>query len=153
LAFITPNLCHDGHDGGEGRTCVDGEPGGLVSTDRFLKTLVRQILESPAYKENGLLIITFDVAAQANEVSELRSPKVARFTGLEMKAPIRPVAPISGPRPAKAATRTASLARIPRRGPARESAGERPHTEVMPDTTTTTVSLRKARRRASAPAQ
>src|SRR5579863_3412071 len=35
--FITPNLCHDGHDGGHAGTCVDGEPGGLISADRFLR--------------------------------------------------------------------------------------------------------------------
>jgi phosphatidylinositol-3-phosphatase len=61
--FITPNLCHDGHDGGEdGKTCVDGEPGGLVSADKLLKETVPQILASPAYKHDGLLIVTFDEA-------------------------------------------------------------------------------------------
>lgn len=58
--FITPNLCHDGHDGGGGNKCVDGEPGGLASADRFLKTLVPQIVSSPAFRRDGLLIITFD---------------------------------------------------------------------------------------------
>jgi phosphatidylinositol-3-phosphatase len=58
--FITPNLCHDGHDGGGGTKCVDGEPGGLVSADQFLKNIVPQILASPAYRRDGLLIITFD---------------------------------------------------------------------------------------------
>ncbi|MFI4867521.1 MAG: alkaline phosphatase family protein [Steroidobacteraceae bacterium] len=58
--FITPNLCHDGHDGGEGGRCVNGEPGGLVSADEFLKTVVPQIVSSPAFRRNGLLIITFD---------------------------------------------------------------------------------------------
>jgi hypothetical protein len=62
LVFITPNLCHDGHDGGEGRKCVDGEPGGLVSADKFLADTVPQILASPAFKQDGLLIITFDEA-------------------------------------------------------------------------------------------
>lgn len=60
FAFISPNLCHDGHDGGEGRTCVDGEPGGLVSADEFLAALVPQILMSPAFKKDGLLVVTFD---------------------------------------------------------------------------------------------
>jgi hypothetical protein len=59
-AFITPNLCHDGHDGGERGQCVDGQPGGLVSADRFLQTLLPQILSSPAFQRDGLLIITFD---------------------------------------------------------------------------------------------
>ena len=59
-AFITPNLCHDGHDGGHGSKCVDGEPGGLESADRFLRALVPQILSSQAFRRDGLLIITFD---------------------------------------------------------------------------------------------
>ena len=62
-AFITPNLCNDGHDGGEdGRKCVDGQPGGLVSADAFLADIVPQILASPAFKQDGLLIVTFDEA-------------------------------------------------------------------------------------------
>ena len=61
--FITPNLCHDGHDGGEdGRKCVDGQPGGLVSADKFLADTVPQILASPAFRQDGLLIVTFDEA-------------------------------------------------------------------------------------------
>ena len=56
--FITPNLCHDGHDS----PCVDGQPGGLVSADQFLQTVVPGILASPAYADDGLLIITFDEA-------------------------------------------------------------------------------------------
>jgi hypothetical protein len=61
FTFITPNLCNDGHDGGRpNRTCVDGQPGGLVSADAFLKHWIPLILESPAYKADGMLIITFD---------------------------------------------------------------------------------------------
>jgi hypothetical protein len=56
LVYITPNLCHDGHD----TPCVDGQPGGLVSADRFLSTWVPKILASPAYKADGLLVITLD---------------------------------------------------------------------------------------------
>lgn len=56
--FITPNLCHDGHD----EPCVDGQPGGLLSADRFLEKYVPMILNSPAYKRDGLLIVTFDEA-------------------------------------------------------------------------------------------
>jgi len=58
LAFITPNLCHDGHDA----PCVDGQPGGLVSADRFLAQWVPKILASPAYQAGGMLVITFDEA-------------------------------------------------------------------------------------------
>lgn len=58
LTYITPNLCHDGHD----EPCVDGEPGGLVSADAFLQEWVPQILDSPAYTQDGLVVITFDEA-------------------------------------------------------------------------------------------
>ncbi|HYK25995.1 MAG TPA: alkaline phosphatase family protein [Steroidobacteraceae bacterium] len=54
--FITPNLCHDGHDG----PCVDGEPGRLVSSDEFLRKWVPLITGSPAFRRDGLLIVTFD---------------------------------------------------------------------------------------------
>jgi hypothetical protein len=57
-AFIVPNLCEDGHDA----PCVDGRPGGLVSSDAFLRTWVPRILASPAYRQDGLLLVTFDEA-------------------------------------------------------------------------------------------
>jgi phosphatidylinositol-3-phosphatase len=64
FAFITPNLCNDGHDGSgtgaPGERCVDGKPGGLASADAFLKTWVPKILASAAYRKDGLLIVTFD---------------------------------------------------------------------------------------------
>ena len=54
--FITPNLCDDGHDA----TCANGGPGGLGQADTFLKTWVPKITGSPAFQQNGLLIVTFD---------------------------------------------------------------------------------------------
>jgi hypothetical protein len=56
VSFITPNLCHDGHDS----PCVDGQPGGLVSADAWLKQWVPVITGSPAFKKDGVLVITFD---------------------------------------------------------------------------------------------
>jgi phosphatidylinositol-3-phosphatase len=56
FSFIAPNLCHDGHDA----PCKTGEPGGLVSADAFLRQWVPMIVDSPAYREGGLLVITFD---------------------------------------------------------------------------------------------
>ena len=57
-AFITPNLCHDGHD----EPCVTGAPGSLVSVNRWLKAQMPRILRSPGFKDRGLLILTFDEA-------------------------------------------------------------------------------------------
>lgn len=58
LSFISPNLCNDGHDS----PCVDGREGGLVSADGWLREHVPEILASPAYKQDGMLVITFDEA-------------------------------------------------------------------------------------------
>jgi phospholipase C len=59
FSFITPNLCHDGHDA----PCKGTpEPGGLVSANTFLQQTVSMIMNSPAYKEDGLIIVTFDEA-------------------------------------------------------------------------------------------
>ncbi|MEY9951858.1 alkaline phosphatase family protein [Leifsonia sp. EB34] len=56
FALITPNLCDDGHDA----PCVDGRPGGLASADPWLKQWVPKITSSPAFKQDGVLVITFD---------------------------------------------------------------------------------------------
>ncbi|KFF59740.1 phosphoesterase [Cryobacterium sp. MLB-32] len=56
LSMITPNLCHDGHDA----PCVDGQPGGLAGADEWLKQWVPVITSSPAFRQDGMLVITFD---------------------------------------------------------------------------------------------
>jgi hypothetical protein len=56
--FLTPNVCNDGHDA----PCKDGRPGGLVTANEWLKTWVPRILAAPAFKKDGLLVITFDEA-------------------------------------------------------------------------------------------
>lgn len=56
LVYITPDLCNDGHDA----PCADGRPGGLASVNKWMKTWVPRILKSPAFKRNGLLVITAD---------------------------------------------------------------------------------------------
>jgi hypothetical protein len=71
LVFITPNVCHDGHDA----PCVDGQPGGLVSADRFLRSEVPKILASPAYKADGMLVITLDEAKIASSAACCHTPK------------------------------------------------------------------------------
>ena len=56
LSFIVPDLCSDGHD----NPCADKRAGGLAAIDPFLKVRVPRILNSPAFKKDGLLVITFD---------------------------------------------------------------------------------------------
>jgi phosphatidylinositol-3-phosphatase len=58
FSFITPNLCEDGHD----YPCKNevGGTSALADIDSFLSTWVPKITNSPAYKKNGLIEITFD---------------------------------------------------------------------------------------------
>jgi hypothetical protein len=65
-AFITPNLCNDGHDA----PCADGAPGGMKQANGFLKNLIPQITSSPAYQDRGLIIVTFDEAEGGTSPSD-----------------------------------------------------------------------------------
>jgi hypothetical protein len=56
LSYITPNLCDDGHD----NPCANGDPGGLVKVNEFMKKWAPRILASPAFRKNGMLVITAD---------------------------------------------------------------------------------------------
>ena len=58
LSFIVPNLCDDGHD----YPCTNQPSGSsaLSDIDGFLSTWVPKITSSPAFKKDGLLVVTFD---------------------------------------------------------------------------------------------
>jgi phosphatidylinositol-3-phosphatase len=59
FSFISPNLCNSG----EPDECdVDIKDPGPVQADKFLSTWVPKILASPAYQQDGVLIITFGEA-------------------------------------------------------------------------------------------
>ncbi len=76
LTYIVPNICHDGHD----TPCQNGEPGGLVSADAFLKQWVPVIMNSPAYQQDGVLIITFDESESSDSsatTSEVAGPNAS----------------------------------------------------------------------------
>jgi phosphatidylinositol-3-phosphatase len=59
-AMIVPNLCNDGHDD----PCVDDEahPGGLPKINAWLQREIPKLLASPGFRDDGLLIVTFDEA-------------------------------------------------------------------------------------------
>ncbi|HYJ21870.1 MAG TPA: alkaline phosphatase family protein [Solirubrobacterales bacterium] len=57
-SYISPNLCNAGISG----QCPAGAPDGAAAADAFLATVVPKILASPAYKEDGLLVIAFNQA-------------------------------------------------------------------------------------------
>ena len=86
FSLITPNLCNDAHDGAgtgeKGTLCASGAPGGLTSADAFLRAWVPRILASPAYRKDGLLIITFDESAPSvtQRVDEKTGKKITDIT-------------------------------------------------------------------------
>jgi hypothetical protein len=73
FSWITPNMCSDGHDavcygnnlsGGFANRTTPNPPvnytGGLYAADLFLEHVVPEIEASPAFKDGGLIDITFD---------------------------------------------------------------------------------------------
>ena len=60
FAFITPDLCSDGHDA----SCANPHrPGGFAGIDSFLSAWVPRIVSSSAFRRDGLLVVTFDESA------------------------------------------------------------------------------------------
>jgi phospholipase C len=63
FSFITPNLCDDGHD----VPCKSpSSPQSQVAENNFLTKWVHIIVNSPAFQQDGLLIINFDEASPAS---------------------------------------------------------------------------------------
>jgi hypothetical protein len=65
LSYITPDLCHDAHDA----TCADGGPGGLKAANQWMKKWGPRILQSPAFRADGMLVITADESEGPTEDS------------------------------------------------------------------------------------
>lgn len=55
FSYIAPNLCNSGFRG----QCPEGAADGAGAADAFLGKVVPEILASPAYKKDGLLIVSF----------------------------------------------------------------------------------------------
>ena len=63
-AFITPDLCSDGHDA----TCADPAlPGGFQGINAFLEEWVPRIKASAAYRDHGAIMVTFDESESGAE--------------------------------------------------------------------------------------
>jgi hypothetical protein len=56
FSYIVPNACHDGRD----TPCAPGALPGTAASDGWLRDVLRQIRSAPAYKRDGLIVITFD---------------------------------------------------------------------------------------------
>jgi hypothetical protein len=69
FAYIAPDRCHDGNP----TPCTAGAPAGMGPADRFLQTVVPEILESKAYRHGGLIVITSDEAPSIGEYADSSS--------------------------------------------------------------------------------
>ena len=54
-SFITPDQCHDGHDG-----CASSGSNAYAGVDQFLKAFIPLITGSAAYQKDGLIVIITD---------------------------------------------------------------------------------------------
>jgi hypothetical protein len=70
FAWITPNLCNDGHD------C------GASAADKFLGSEVAKIVKSPSFDQNSLLIVTFDEGTTHSSCCGLPSKAGGKITTL-----------------------------------------------------------------------
>jgi hypothetical protein len=55
FTYIAPNQCNAGFRG----QCPEGTPDGPAAADAWLEATTKEILASPAYKKDGLLIVSF----------------------------------------------------------------------------------------------
>jgi phosphatidylinositol-3-phosphatase len=67
--FITPNLCHDGHEGISPCDALESKNNTLRS-DTWLKQNVPLILESDEYNQRGALFIIWDEAEDSGDFSD-----------------------------------------------------------------------------------
>jgi hypothetical protein len=75
-SYVSPTPCNAGRIG----QCVPGTTEGAVAADAFLATWVPKILASPAYKKDGLLIVSFDEAgAEAKATDPVGALLLSKF--------------------------------------------------------------------------
>jgi hypothetical protein len=98
LAYIIPAPCSNGSEA----PCKPNAQPGLAGANQFLKTVVPEIKKSPAYKDGGMIAITFDQAPQTGEYADpsacCSSP--ATYPNLRGLPPGTPVVPPGATGPA-----------------------------------------------------
>jgi hypothetical protein len=101
LAVIVPDSC----DRGEPGACPAGQPSGAAAADAFLARWAPKILAAPAFRADGLLIVTFDGIA----VSATSSPDA---TAGATTTPSTTTATTPTPSPAPSTTTRAASRRV-----------------------------------------
>jgi hypothetical protein len=63
VALVIPNACHDGQD----QPCVTGALAGAGTGDEFLLEQIGPLLKSKAYKDHGMVVVTFDAGTDPSK--------------------------------------------------------------------------------------
>ena len=84
FTYVSPGLCNAGFRG----TCPEGAVDGAAAADAFLAEVVPEILASPAYKKDGLLIVAFGAADPAPPTDPAAPPADPRRTGALLVSPL-----------------------------------------------------------------
>ncbi len=84
FTYISPTLCNAGFRG----TCPEGTVDGAAAADAFLARVVPEILASPAYKKDGLLIVAFGAADPAPPTDPATAPADPRKVGALLASPL-----------------------------------------------------------------
>jgi hypothetical protein len=76
FSWITPNLCNDGHDATPcvGKNAKGTNEGDLIAADAFLAKWVPVIMASRAFRQDGMLLITFDESGPTDTAACCREP-------------------------------------------------------------------------------
>lgn len=84
FSYISPTLCNAGFRG----NCPEGTPDGAAAADAFLAKVVPEVLASPAYKQDGLLIVSFGAADPAPPADPAAAPTDPRRVGALLVSPL-----------------------------------------------------------------
>jgi hypothetical protein len=84
FSYISPNLCNAGFRG----KCPSGAPEGGAAADAFLARVVPEILASPAYKADGLVIVSFGAADPAPPADPAAPPEDPKKVGALLLSPL-----------------------------------------------------------------
>ncbi|HKH64557.1 MAG TPA: alkaline phosphatase family protein [Solirubrobacterales bacterium] len=84
LSYVSPNLCNAGFRG----SCPEGTADGAAAADAFLAKAVPEILASPAYKKDGLLIVSFGASDPVPPVDPAAPPVDPKKVGGLLVSPL-----------------------------------------------------------------
>lgn len=84
FSYLAPSLCNAGFRG----KCPEGTADGAAAADAFLARVLPEILASPAYKADGLVIVSFGAADPAPPADSAAAPEDPKKVGALLLSPL-----------------------------------------------------------------